>query len=141
MNNYSEGQLSIPFDDMIKLKNEQKLQLGVDNMLAQKILLDPHLYGAKVDTSIKAAGHLWSWVAVSIFGYTVYLSFTSAWWWFIPGFFIWNTIGAGVNTFIKESDQFSILNLILSEEIYFPVLIFIVLILSSLMVKKKFFND
>ena len=35
---------------------------------------------------------------------------------FIPGFFIWNTIGAGVNTFIKESDKFSIFNLILSKE-------------------------
>ena len=44
---------------------------------------------------------------------------------FIPGFFIWNTIGAGVNTFIKEADEFSILNLILSNEIYIPVLIFI----------------
>ena len=36
MKNYTEGELSIPFDDMIQLKNEQKLQLGVDNMLAQK---------------------------------------------------------------------------------------------------------
>ena len=36
---------------------------------------------------------------------------------FIPGFFIWNTIGAGVNTFIKEADEFSIFNLILSDEI------------------------
>jgi uncharacterized membrane protein YdjX (TVP38/TMEM64 family) len=60
---------------------------------------------------------------------------------FIPGFFIWNTIGAGVNTFIKEADEFSIFNLILSDEIYIPVLIFIGLILSSLVVKKKFFND
>ena len=60
---------------------------------------------------------------------------------FIPGFFIWNTIGAGVNTFIKESEEFSVLNLILSDEIYIPVLIFIGLILSSLIVKKKFFND
>ena len=70
MKNYTEGELSIPFDDMIQLKNEQKLQLGVDNMLAQKILLDPHLYGASVDTSIKAAGHLWAWVALGVFGYT-----------------------------------------------------------------------
>ena len=60
---------------------------------------------------------------------------------FIPGFFIWNTIGAGINTFIKEADEFSIFNLILSDEIYIPVLIFIGLILSSLIVKKKFFND
>ena len=60
---------------------------------------------------------------------------------FIPGFFIWNTIGAGINTFIKETDEFSILNLILSDEIYIPILIFIGLILSSLIVKKKIFND
>jgi len=60
---------------------------------------------------------------------------------FIPAFFIWNTIGAGLNTFIKEADEFSILNLILSDEIYIPVLIFLGLILSSLIVKKKFFND
>tara|TARA_Y200000002_G_scaffold207917_1_gene171542 strand:- start:319 stop:1035 length:717 start_codon:yes stop_codon:yes gene_type:complete len=60
---------------------------------------------------------------------------------FIPGFFIWNTIGAGINTFIRESDEFSILNLILSDQIYVPLIIFIVLILSSLIVKKKFFND
>ena len=60
---------------------------------------------------------------------------------FIPGVFIWNTIGAGVNTFIKESAEFSILNLIMSDDIYIPILIFIGLILSSLIVKKKFFND
>ena len=60
---------------------------------------------------------------------------------FIPAFFIWNTIGAGLNTFIKEADEFSIFNLILSDEIYIPVLIFLGLILSSLIVKKKFFND
>ena len=60
---------------------------------------------------------------------------------FIPGFFIWNTIGAGINTFIREADEFSILNLILSDQIYVPLIIFIVLILSSLIVKKKFFND
>ena len=60
---------------------------------------------------------------------------------FIPGVFIWNTIGAGINTFIKESAEFSILNLIMSNDIYIPILIFIGLILSSLIVKKKFFND
>ena len=38
---------------------------------------------------------------------------------FIPGFFIWNTIGAGINKFIKEADEFNFINLILSREIYF----------------------
>ena len=60
---------------------------------------------------------------------------------FIPGFFIWNTIGSGINKFIKEADEFNFISLILSREIYFPLLIFIILILASLVVKKKFFND
>ena len=60
---------------------------------------------------------------------------------FIPGFFIWNTIGAGINKFIKEANEFNFINLILSKEIYFPLIIFIILILGSLMIKKKFFND
>ena len=58
---------------------------------------------------------------------------------FIPAFFIWNTIGAGLNTFIKEADEFSIFNLILSDEIYIPVLIFLGLILSFFNSKEKIF--
>ena len=60
---------------------------------------------------------------------------------FIPHFFIWNSIGAGINKFIKEADEFSMLNLILSEEIYVPLLIFVFLFLLSLLIKKKYFND
>ena len=60
---------------------------------------------------------------------------------FVPSFFIWNTIGSGINKFIKVSDEFNFINLILSREIYFPLIIFIILILGSLIVKKKFFND
>ena len=60
---------------------------------------------------------------------------------FIPHFFIWNAIGAGLNKFIKESDEFSLINLILSKEIYIPLLVFIMLISISLFIKKKFFND
>jgi len=60
---------------------------------------------------------------------------------FIPHFFIWNAIGAGINKFIKESDEFSFFNLILSKEIYIPLLIFLILIFLSLIIKKKFFND
>ncbi len=60
---------------------------------------------------------------------------------FIPGIFIWNTIGAGINEFIREADEFSFIKLILSKEIYVPIIIFLLLILSSLLIKKKFFND
>ena len=60
---------------------------------------------------------------------------------FVPSFFILNTIGSGINKFIKVSDEFNFINLILSREIYFPLIIFIILILGSLIIKKKFFND
>ncbi len=60
---------------------------------------------------------------------------------FIPHFYIWNAIGAGINKFIKISDEFNILNLILSRDIYVPILIFVVIILVSLIIKNFFFND
>ena len=60
---------------------------------------------------------------------------------FIPHFFIWNAVGAGINQFIKEADEFSIFKLIMSDEIYIPLLVFVILFLFSLLIKKKFFND
>jgi len=59
---------------------------------------------------------------------------------FVPGFFIFNTIGAGLNTYIEKSENFSFLELVLTPEIYFPILMFIVLIILSLVIKKKFFT-
>ena len=60
---------------------------------------------------------------------------------FVPGFFIFNTIGAGLNNYIEKSENFSFLELVLLPEIYFPILMFIVLIIVSLLIKKKFFTD
>jgi uncharacterized membrane protein YdjX (TVP38/TMEM64 family) len=59
----------------------------------------------------------------------------------LPHFFIWNSIGAGINEFIKNSDSFSFLNLVITKEIYLPILIFALLITVSLFIKKKIFND
>jgi uncharacterized membrane protein YdjX (TVP38/TMEM64 family) len=60
---------------------------------------------------------------------------------FIPTFFIWNTIGSGLNEYIKQAENFSFFNLLLSKEIFLPILFFIVIIFFSVMIKKKFFND
>ena len=60
---------------------------------------------------------------------------------FIPSFFIMNTIGAGLNTYVKQASNFSMINLILSKEIYLPILMFVGLMIISLLIKKKFFND
>ncbi len=60
---------------------------------------------------------------------------------FIPGFFIINTIGAGLNTYVTEADYFSMFDFILTPEIYLPILMFSFLMLFSLIIKKKFFDD
>ena len=59
----------------------------------------------------------------------------------IPSFFIMNTIGAGLNTYVKQASNFSMINLIQSKEIYLPILMFVSLMVLSYLIKKKFFND
>ena len=65
--------------------------------------------------------------------------FFSSFFGFIPGFFIFNTIGAGLNTYIETTEEFSLIKMILTPEIYFPILMFIGLIVFSFIIKKKYF--
>ena len=60
---------------------------------------------------------------------------------FIPMFFIWNTIGAGLNQYIKQADNFSFISLLLNKEIYLPIIFFVIIMLISVIIKKRIFND
>ena len=60
---------------------------------------------------------------------------------FIPSFFISNTIGAGLNSYVEQAQSFSIVDLILTQEIYLPLLAFAILMIISLVIKRKFFDD
>ena len=60
---------------------------------------------------------------------------------FIPGFFLINTIGAGLNSYISQAKNFSMVELILTPEIYEPILMFSALMIFSFVLKKKFFDD
>ena len=59
---------------------------------------------------------------------------------FVPVFFIWNTIGSGINKFIKESESFSLIDLMFSKEIYLPIILFVAFIAMSIIIKNFFFN-
>lgn len=59
---------------------------------------------------------------------------------FVPSFFIWNTIGSGINMFIKNSENFSFIRLLSTKEIYLPILMFLIFVMITLFIKKKFFN-
>ena len=60
---------------------------------------------------------------------------------FIPVFFIWNTIGAGLNQYIKQADNFSFISLLLNKEIYLPIIFFVIIMLISVIIKKRLFDN
>ena len=60
---------------------------------------------------------------------------------FIPMFFIWNTIGSGLNEYIKQADNFSFVSLFLNKEIYLPIILFVIVMLISVLIKKKIFDE
>ena len=60
---------------------------------------------------------------------------------FIPIFFILNTIGSGLNEYIKQADNFSFVSLFLNKEIYLPIILFAIVMLISVIIKKKIFDN
>ena len=60
---------------------------------------------------------------------------------FVPVFFIWNTIGSGLSEYIKLSDEFSLINLILNKEIYTPIILFVFILCLSFFIRKKIFDN
>ena len=76
-----------------------------------------------------------------LFGMKKFNYFFSSFFGFIPGFFIFNTIGAGLNSYVEKSEKFNILDFILTPDIYSPILMFACLMIISLIIKKKFFDD
>ena len=59
---------------------------------------------------------------------------------FIPGFFVFNTIGAGLNNYVKEAENFNFIDFMFNPEIYLPICMFAGLMGLSLIIKKKFFD-
>ena len=76
-----------------------------------------------------------------LFGMKKLSYFFSSFFGFIPGFFIFNTIGSGLNSYVAQSEKFNMIDFILSPTIYSPILMFACLMIISFIIKKKFFDD
>ena len=76
-----------------------------------------------------------------LFGMKKINYFLASFFGFIPGFFILNTIGAGLNSYISQVENFSMIEFILTPEIYLPILMFSILMFFSFLIKKKFFEN
>jgi len=55
-------------------------------------------------------------------------------------FFVWNTIGSGLNEYIKQAETFSLIELIFTKEVYLPIAMFLILLFLSFLIKKKIFK-
>ena len=90
--NYSCQEVALTHARMVELRASGHLQLGILDELAVKIANTKGLGPTK--TTANLAFYFWGWIALGGFIFTVYLSFTSDWWWFIVGLFgmalIWN---------------------------------------------------
>ena len=64
--------------------------------------------------------------------------FLSSFFFIYSGFFIFNTIGAGLNSYVEQSENFNMIDLIFSPTIYSPILMFVCLMIISFIIKKIF---
>ena len=76
-----------------------------------------------------------------LFGMKKINYFMASFFGFIPSFFITNTIGAGLNTYVQQAETFSMIDLIFTPEIYLPIMAFVILMILSLILKRKLFDE
>ena len=88
---YNCNEVNISHKQFLKLKDNNQAQLIIDNILAINILTKDYLRPGNT--------YLYTFLILSIFavgvlGFSIYLSFSNSWWWFIPGIIIsliiWN---------------------------------------------------
>lgn len=83
-NIYSCDQIDLSYTDFLQLRSQGKVNLGIDNLLAQKVVENTSL---RPKTTAFAANMLWNAIALLIFAASVYASFVYNWWWFLIGLF------------------------------------------------------
>ena len=59
----------------------------------------------------------------------------------VPGIFIITSLGAGVGSFIDKNDSIVWSELIKDPEIYFPILVFIIILILAAVINKFFFTN
>ena len=89
---YFCDEIKISYEELIKLHKAKKIALTLDIILAFDIL---------ANRNYRPGGNTYLYIffiiiclTIGVFAFSIYLSFTSAWWYFIPGLLItwimWN---------------------------------------------------
>jgi hypothetical protein len=79
--------------EVFMLRDSGRLNLGVNEILVQRLTEK----GLGPKTTARAAYKFWTFVAGAVFIYSIYLSFTKHWWYFIVGFLLLGLIQGSNN--------------------------------------------
>lgn len=79
---FSCAQVDIQHAYLVALRKAGHLNLGMDHLVAAQIANEG--LGPTKGTA-NLAFYFWNIVAFGVLGFTIYISFTSHWWWFIVG--------------------------------------------------------
>jgi hypothetical protein len=75
---YTCAEVAIPHADMLALQKAGGLTLGIGNATAAEIARTPALQPRAM--SFKPASSLRNWIAIAVFGLSIYLAIVEAWW-------------------------------------------------------------
>lgn len=112
---YLAQEIDIPHETLLALRKAGKLRLGINNEIALKVTNSGLM---PKGSNVQKAMGLWSWVAMGLFVGSVYLSFASAWWWFIPGFAVMMLIHSAN----KSANSENLLDLAMSDPVFYEKL-------------------
>ena len=87
---YRCSQVSITYGAAMQLMQVKKLQMGIGEEDAAHISKSVELRPPNIGVS--AAFAFWIYASFGLLIYSIYCSFTSHWWWFIPGLFMFSVM-------------------------------------------------
>ena len=79
---YSTKEINLNHAQFMELRRANKVRLGINNDTALKVSQSDLM---PKGSTVGAASTFWKWFSVALLIGSVYLSFTWAWWVFIPG--------------------------------------------------------
>ena len=116
MKSISSHDYYIPYEQMISLREKEQLNFGIDRLTGQHMTNNPNILQLADDPALlKAtwrAHNFWTYAMLGGFGFSVYLSFTSAWWFFIIGF----VAMAVFNPMLVKSNEENLLEVMIKDK-------------------------
>ena len=116
MKSISSHDYYIPYEQMISLREKGQLNFGIDRLTGQHLTNNHWILQFAYDPALlKAtwrAHNFWTYAMLGGFGFSVYLSFTSAWWVFIIGF----VCMAILNPILVKSNEENLLDLMIKDK-------------------------